>query len=88
MPTYTYHCESCGTFTLRQRMSEQHETATCPDCEAIAKREFQPFQTYRLDQRVKQRIEKGQQPRIVKGKDLPKKAAKPQNTSRPWMTGH
>ena len=32
MPTYSYHCKSCGySFDLFQKMSDQHAT-TCPQC--------------------------------------------------------
>ncbi|MGV3274119.1 FmdB family zinc ribbon protein [Staphylococcus sp. 11261D007BR] len=89
MPNYTYECEQCGPFTLRQRMSEQHETTPCPSCERDAKRVFVAFQTYQLDSRVKKRIEKGQTPRVVKRENLPKqqKPSRPSAT-RPWMVDH
>ncbi|QHW37740.1 zinc ribbon domain-containing protein [Staphylococcus ursi] len=88
MPNYSYTCTNCGTFTIRQRISERHETAPCPSCQQIAKREFVPFQTYKMDGRVKQRIEKGQQPRLVKKEDLPKKPPRAPQVTRPWMAGH
>ncbi|HHU6750595.1 TPA: FmdB family zinc ribbon protein [Staphylococcus pseudintermedius] len=88
MPNYSYTCTNCGTFTIRQRISEQHETALCPLCHQTAKREFVAFQTYKMDARVKQRIEKGQQPRLVKREDLPTKSRQPQQAARPWMAGH
>ncbi|MBZ8176104.1 FmdB family zinc ribbon protein [Staphylococcus delphini] len=88
MPNYSYTCTNCGTFTIRQSISEQHETAICPSCQQIAKREFVPFQTYKMDHRVKQRIEKGQQPRLVKREDLPKKRTLAPQMTRPWMAGH
>ncbi|MTV23131.1 FmdB family zinc ribbon protein [Staphylococcus delphini] len=88
MPNYSYTCEVCGTFTIRQRISEQHETAACPSCERTAKREFVAFQTYKMDDRVKRRIEKGQRPRLVKREDLPMKPRPSQRATRPWMAGH
>ncbi|MFO3689623.1 FmdB family zinc ribbon protein [Staphylococcus felis] len=88
MPNYSYTCASCGTFTIRQRMSAQHQTVECPTCSQMASREFQAFQTYQLDQQVKKRIERGQEPRIVKGKDLQSRTQQKQNVSRPWMIGH
>ncbi|WP_086428986.1 FmdB family zinc ribbon protein [Staphylococcus cornubiensis] len=88
MPNYSYTCKNCGTFTIRQRISEQHETASCPSCQHTAKREFVAFQTYKMDTRVKQRIEKGQQPRLVKRENLPKKRTQAPQMTRPWMAGH
>ena len=32
MPKYTYDCSTCGPFTMRQSMNEQHEYAYCPHC--------------------------------------------------------
>ncbi|MDK3706495.1 zinc ribbon domain-containing protein [Staphylococcus pseudintermedius] len=88
MPNYSYTCRNCGTFTIRQNISEQHETVPCPSCHQIAKREFLPFQTYKMDHRVKQRIEKGQQPRLDKREALPKKPPRAPQVTRPWMAGH
>ncbi|NHA41978.1 FmdB family zinc ribbon protein [Staphylococcus schleiferi] len=88
MPNYSYTCTNCGTFTIRQHISEQHETASCPSCQQIAKREFLAFQTYKMDANVKQRIEKGQQPRLVKKEDLPEKITQSPQVTRPWMAGH
>lgn len=88
MPNYSYTCKNCGTFTIRQRISEQHETASCPSCQHTAKREFVAFQTYKMDTRVKQRIERGQQPRLVKREALPVQQRTSQQITRPWMAGH
>ncbi|HEC2172868.1 TPA: zinc ribbon domain-containing protein [Staphylococcus delphini] len=88
MPNYSYTCEVCGTFTIRQRISEQHETAPCPSCERTAKREFVAFQTYKMDDLVKRRIEKGQRPRLVKREDLPMQQRRSSQNTRPWMVGH
>lgn len=88
MPNYSYTCEVCGTFTIRQRISEQHETAACPSCERTAKREFVAFQTYKMDARVKKRIEQGQQPRTMKKEDLPMQQRRSSQNTRPWMVGH
>ena len=88
MPNYSYTCESCGTFTIRQRISEQHETALCPSFQHTARREFVAFQTYNMDPRVKRRIERGQQPRLVKRDALPVQQRQSQQMARPWMAGH
>lgn len=38
MPTYDYHCPSCGEFDAIRRMDERNEPAACPDCGAISQR--------------------------------------------------
>lgn len=88
MPNYTYLCKACGPFTLRQSMQASHEKATCPSCHQVAKRQFTPFQTYQMDKKVKERIEKGQQPRRVKRDELPQSGNRPNTVTRPWMAGH
>ena len=58
MPKYTYDCSTCGPFTMRQSMNEQHEYAYCPHCGDTSTRVFNAFQTYKMDGKLKQRIEK------------------------------
>jgi len=42
MPTYVYHCKSCGrTFERRQKMSDPPLTR-CPECRGRIHRVFQP----------------------------------------------
>lgn len=88
MPQYTYECTNCGEFTLRQSMKEQHDTALCPQCQNESKRVFSTFQTYKMDGQLKQRIERGQQPRVVSKDQLPKMTPRPTKASRPWMENH
>lgn len=68
MPNYSYTCASCGTFTIRQRMSAQHQTVQCPTCSQMASREFQAFQTYQLDQHVKKESKEGKSRELLKVK--------------------
>ena len=49
MPKYTYDCSTCGPFTMRQSMNEQHEYAYCPHCGDTSTRVFNAFQTYKMD---------------------------------------
>ncbi|UEX89599.1 zinc ribbon domain-containing protein [Staphylococcus ratti] len=88
MPNYTYLCKTCGSFTLRQSMQVSHEKASCPSCHQIAKRQFTTFQTYQMDKKLKQRIEKGQQPRRVKRDALTRGGKRANTATRPWMAGH
>ncbi|PTI07778.1 FmdB family zinc ribbon protein [Staphylococcus warneri] len=88
MPQYTYECKECGEFTLRQSMKEQHDMAECPQCHHDAKRVFSTFQTYKMDGKLKQRIERGQTPRIMSKDQSPKMTPRPTKQSRPWMADH
>lgn len=88
MPNYTYHCPNCHDFTIRQSMHENHDKVQCPNCNLTSKRVFNAFQTMRMDTKLKKRIERGQEPRLVKSENLPKQQRKSNKNSRPWMTGH
>lgn len=71
MPNYTYACPSHGEFTLNQSMNENHDSAVCPNCKATSNRVFVPFQTYKLDSKLKKKIESGKEPKVVKRDKLP-----------------
>lgn len=88
MPNYTYCCPTCGPFTVRQSIHDNHDVYCCPSCNTYAQRQFQAFQTYRLDANLKKRIELGQQPKIVKKEAIAKKATQQATQGRPWMAGH
>ena len=38
MPVYDYHCERCGSFSVRRPMAEFREPAACPNCGSKASR--------------------------------------------------
>ncbi|MCV7422102.1 zinc ribbon domain-containing protein [Mycobacterium yunnanensis] len=40
MPTYTYDCDSCGSFELNRPMSAVSADAGCPECTSPARRVF------------------------------------------------
>lgn len=40
MPTYTYRCDTCGTFARILPMSESSGPATCSGCDSAARRVF------------------------------------------------
>ncbi|MEW9675770.1 zinc ribbon domain-containing protein [Lentibacillus sp. L22] len=89
MANYTFRCESCGEFTLwYQGMKGNKREAECPECKRKAKRLFKPPITFRMDSRVKKRVERGMEPRIVNKKDLPKGGKRKSTVSRPWQAGH
>ncbi|NNG19887.1 zinc ribbon domain-containing protein [Naumannella sp. ID2617S] len=41
MPTYTYRCDSCGTFAVIRPMRESTSSATCTGCDSAARRVFE-----------------------------------------------
>lgn len=84
MPNYTYACPSHGEFTLNQSMNENHDSAVCPNCKATSDRVFVPFQTYKLDSKLKKKIESGKEPKVVKRDKLPLQQKNNKNP-RPWM---
>ncbi|MFD1361866.1 zinc ribbon domain-containing protein [Lentibacillus salinarum] len=89
MPSYTFSCKKCGEFTLWfQHMRGTRQEVQCPECSEAAKRVFKPPITFNMDSRVKKRIEKGMEPRVVNKKDLPKNTKRNPTISRPWQAGH
>jgi len=40
MPTYVYHCPSCGPFDVVSSMTEIGSSRDCPDCAAASPRVF------------------------------------------------
>lgn len=85
MPNYTYACAHHGEFTLNQSMNENHDYAVCPDCNQNAKRVFVPFNTSKMDSKLKRRIESGQEPKVVSHNKLPNKSKQQSTHNRPWM---
>ncbi|WP_367008724.1 hypothetical protein V6C87_01005 [Staphylococcus capitis subsp. urealyticus] len=51
-------------------------------------RVFNAFQTYKLDSKLKKRIERGHEPRVVPKTNSPKTRRKKAIQGRPWMAGH
>lgn len=103
MPRYEYICEECGPFILWMSMSEVTERVVCPDCEQMSKRMYSAPGLIFTSQALRQRIERGVEPKIVKknehshegsncqhhGHTHGKKNQNHQHASkRPWMVGH
>lgn len=89
MANYTFCCENCGEFTLwYKEMKGDKLENECPDCKRKSKRLFKPPMTFHMDNRVKSRIERGLEPRVVNKRDLPEKQKRKSNVSRPWQAGH
>lgn len=88
MPNYTYTCPTCDEFTIRQSMNDIHNNVSCPECGHLFKRVYTAFQTYGMDSKLKNRIEQGQQPKLVTKDKLPQQNRATTNAVRPWMAGH
>ncbi|MET3291617.1 transcriptional regulator [Brevibacillus fluminis] len=101
MPRYEYLCEECGPFIRWMSMSEVTTHVGCPVCEQSARRMFSAPGLIMTPQAVRQRIERGVEPKIVK-KDAHAHDGsschghthgKANHThhhaaKRPWMVGH
>lgn len=89
MASYTFFCKTCGEFTeWHTSTNGNKQEMECPDCHVIARRMYKPPITFRMDSRVKNRIMRGMEPRVVKKEDLPTNPYMRTQTSRPWQTGH
>ena len=90
MPSYTFYCNDCGEFTLFfQSMSGNRERAHCPACEKDSKRVYFAPNLASMPNSLKNRIEKGMEPRKMTRDELntnPKIRKKP-TTNRPWQMG-
>lgn len=90
MPFFTFRCPSCGDFSLWYKSSKGNNLeAECPSCSGASKRVFTPPNVYRMDHKLKQTIERGMEPRVVKKEDMPARSNKrKKRISRPWQAGH
>jgi putative FmdB family regulatory protein len=103
MPRYEYRCESCGPFIQWMSMSEVTETVACPDCEEMSYRAYSAPGLIMTSQALRQRIERGVEPKIVRkekhshergscqhGGHSHARGSQPQQHApkRPWMVGH
>ena len=90
MPYYSFRCQDCGEFTVWHRSSKGNKLEEeCPTCSNIAKRVFTPPTVYRMDGKLKQTIESGMEPKLVKKENMPVKPKKrAAGAARPWQTGH
>ncbi|CAM3842833.1 FmdB family zinc ribbon protein [Alkalicoccus chagannorensis] len=87
MPNYTFLCGGCGEFTQWHQSSRGPKShALCPVCLHIARRQFKPVYTFRMDSSVKKRMEQGMEPRIVSRNQLPSTPIrKSVPHGRPWQ---
>lgn len=87
MIPYSFKCPGCGVFTEYHRsMQGQKKFSFCPDCGLESLRTYQPPHVVRMDGQVKQRIEKGMEPRVMNRSEIngtPIRSAPP--ASRPWQ---
>lgn len=91
MPSYTFECQECGPFTLfYKQMAGDKQTAVCPTCLEKAKRIYFAPHLITGSHVLRQRIEKGMEPKIVSKSELAGRKIKPPSYAprRPWQVGH
>lgn len=66
MPRYEYLCEECGPFIRWMSMSEVTDHVSCPDCEQSARRMYSAPGLIFTPQALRQRIERGVEPKVVR----------------------
>ncbi|KGX88207.1 zinc ribbon domain-containing protein [Pontibacillus litoralis] len=89
MPSYTFLCPDCGEFTLwYNHMRGSHQEAECAKCNQLSKRVYRAPMTNQMDNKVKSRMERGMEPRVVNRTDLPNSKKRVPSAPRPWQAGH
>ncbi|SFF57833.1 putative regulatory protein, FmdB family [Halobacillus alkaliphilus] len=88
MPNYSFACDTCGEFTLWFAHMDGAQAARCPDCEGKAKRIYRAPMVQRMDSKVKKRVERGMEPRVVTRDQMPRTKQKLPTAARPWQAGH
>lgn len=91
LPSYTFHCEDCGEFTLfLKTMSGNKENRDCPNCKKESQRVYMPPNLFSISKEVRTRIEKGMEPRRMTKEELgPRQPKRKQSLSnRPWQVGN
>ncbi|PTL37578.1 hypothetical protein [Alkalicoccus saliphilus] len=87
MIPYSFKCPACGVFTeYHQSMQGQKKISFCPDCGLEASRTYQPPHVARMDGRVKKRLEKGMEPRVINRSEINGTPVRSSvSPSRPWQ---
>jgi len=95
MPAYEFLCERCGPFDLLLSLQETHHAATCPACQAEARRVYTPpglVKTSVPRVRALDRAHKSAyQPEVVERQRSPEEKrvlAPTSHRGRPWQIGH
>ncbi|WP_067932783.1 FmdB family zinc ribbon protein [Alicyclobacillus kakegawensis] len=93
MPEYGFRCGQCGEFQLTLSMREAVSVAVCPQCGRKAVRVYRPFGVLRQSALLRQRMERGSEPRRVSAAEWRAQAhhhhpAAMQRAHRPWQIGH
>lgn len=103
MPRYEYVCDSCGPFIQWMSMSEVTEQVVCPECEEMSNRAYSAPGLIFTSQALRQRIERGVEPKIVRKESHSHEGGSCQHgghshatsnhshqhaPKRPWMVGH
>ncbi|WNC12974.1 zinc ribbon domain-containing protein [Brevibacillus brevis] len=103
MPRYEYGCEECGPFIQWLKMSEVTDMAVCPECGQTSRRMYSACGLILTPQALRQRIERGAEPKIVRKERHAHEGGACQHQGpahgggqhshrhspkRPWMVGH
>ncbi|AWX57271.1 MULTISPECIES: FmdB family zinc ribbon protein [Brevibacillus] len=103
MPRYDYMCEECGPFVQWLKISELTDSVACPDCQQLSKRMFSAPGLIMTPQALRQRIERGVEPKVVRkhshshegagcshnhGSQAQRGHTHSRGGKRPWMVGH
>ncbi|MFS0920725.1 FmdB family zinc ribbon protein [Brevibacillus sp. 179-C 1.1 NHS] len=101
MPRYDYLCEECGPFVQWLKMNELTDSVACPECQTQSKRLYAAPGLIMTPQALRQRIERGVEPKIVRKQSHSHEGAGCSHSShthgghthsrsgkRPWMVGH
>ncbi|BAH44932.1 conserved hypothetical protein [Brevibacillus brevis NBRC 100599] len=103
MPRYDYMCEECGPFVQWLKMSELTDSIACPNCRLPSKRLYAAPGLIMTPQALRQRIERGVEPKVVRkdshshegagcshshGSQTHRGHSHSRGGERPWMVGH
>ncbi|WP_213025847.1 FmdB family zinc ribbon protein [Brevibacillus reuszeri] len=103
MPRYDFLCEECGPFIQWLKISEITDSVDCPNCQQQSKRMYSAPGLIFTPQALRQRIERGVEPKIVKRESHSHEGGSCSHHShshgkhththqhaqkRPWMVGH
>lgn len=102
MPRYDYLCEQCGSFIQWLKISEVTDCVDCPECQKQSKRLYSAPGLIFTPQALRQRIERGVEPKVVQKESHGHHGAgcshghaqgqhapaRQHGSKRPWMVGH
>ena len=91
MPIYEYRCEDCGAFELWRDHRRSGEGASCPECDATARRIYSAvaFKARTSAEKEASRLDRGSQPRVAARHSSGDSSPGPRKAGgRPWQISH